>query len=348
MADETAAPAAPAPEAPAQPVTHETFADAMRRHGHNPADDLAPAAPKPAEAAEAEPEATAEPKPKVVTVDPKLDQLKALAQELGYAVDADKVTVAERAQFREAKRKRFEELTNREKELIEKVESSKREHEAELKFARDLKQAREVGDLDGMAKALGWKDYSDMQSEAIQRFADPNYKRLRELEQKTAEREAAEAKRLEEAEKREKAEQQNRVVQNYLGDLSKKMADSKDPVIKAFADNPEFAWAIYQIQCENWDGEQTVTPEQALKMASRGASRTVQENLKAQYERLAKAFGPPEQPKPKVIPPKTKVAATPRAEAAAPGKWNDPKDFFKSARERLAQAVEDERRNGTT
>jgi len=72
------------------------------------------------------------------------------------------------------------------------------------------------------------------------------------------------------------------------------MAESEDPLVKAFHDDPSFVAQIERIQLENWDDESrsTVSPEQAAAIASRGgggpAMTTYMRNL---YDRLHRVFG---------------------------------------------------------
>ena len=345
VAEPTAEQAPAAEPEKREPVNPRNFAERMRQLGYEKRDEEQKAEP------EEEAEEPAKPKPKVVDTDPELEQLKQLAQKKGYVIDGEKVSLEEYQKFREHKRKWHESTQAQLKAERDKLEAEKKELLGEVEWARQVKAARESGDLDKLAQLHGWKDYNDQQQEAINRFADPNYKRLRELERAHEERAAAEKKAREEQEQQAKTAEQQRVVQNYCEGLAKQMSESKDPLIATFADNSEFVWAIYQIQLEHWDGSTTVTPEQAIKIAARGASRTVRENMKAQYERLKKAaeagaFGELEPPKPKLIPPKTKAPATPRAEASGRGKWGSDTDFRKHAMERLTEAIEEDRRNG--
>jgi hypothetical protein len=350
VAEPTAEQAPAAEPEKREPVNPRNFAERMRQLGYEKRDEEQKAKAEPDEEAEAA-EEPAKPKPKVVDADPELEQLKQLAQKKGYVIDGEKVSLEEYQKFRDHKRKWHESTQAQLKAERDKLEAEKKELLGEVEWAKQVKAARAAGDLDKLAQLHGWKDYNDQQQEAINRFADPNYARLRELERAHEERAAAEKKAADDAAAQQQATEQQQVIQTYCQGLSKKMGESKDPLVKEFHDNPEFVWAIYQIQLEHWDGQTTIDPEQAVKNAARGASRTIRENMKAQYERLkraadAGAFGAPEQPKPKVIPPKTKAPATPRAEASGRGKWGSDTDFRKHAMERLTEAIEEDRRNG--
>ena len=134
---------------------------------------------------------------------------------------------------------------------------------------------------------------------------------------------------------------------------------------REMAEYPIFVNTIFQIQKENWDGETTVTPEQAVKMMLRGAPRSLQEELRANYERLHKIFGqaqaaaeaavaapvaatppvntdkPGQRPRPKtqVVPAATGGAPSP------PAQFKTPADRRAYVQRRLAEAAEEDRRN---
>lgn len=298
MSDEAApvvaAPAAPAVEAaPAQPeAPKESFADAFRRHEAKLVADgkIAPEQPEPA----ATPE-PAQPRPngkRVVkpTGDPKLEQLSALAKELGFQVDGGKVMPSERAKFREYQRQRDQKLSQTEQERLTKLEQREKEAEADIKWAKALKQTKEHGDYQGLAKELGFENWDKLQEDVIQRISDPNYKRLRELEERAAAKEAEEAKAKEEGERTQQEQRRAQLRQAVWKKFATEMPTSKDPLVSAMGDHPMFVNAVMAIQEENWDGT-ALAYERLAGMARKGAPRTVREECKDLYDRLHKAFG---------------------------------------------------------
>lgn len=316
-----------------------------------------PAAAKPGEPA---------PKPRRETVDvptnePSITQLRlqhtewARKQREGLAA-----TLAKQQQEHEAKlkaeRAQFDEERGKHTPRIEKAE-------------RVLK-LMESADYESLAKEAGYDDWDKFQGHVLGTLSDPNYKETRalrrELEERKAKEKAAEdaatAKQKADAETAEKQtrEQQRteKIKQHKLG-LSELMSKSQDRVVATMADDPHFVEVIFQIQAQNYDPvtDSTVTPEQAIKMALRGAPRSMLEQLTVMRDRLNKALGEAAQqaiepantttaaPKPKTSTSKTAVVPSPSTIEAAPrGKFKGPKDpaWIKYRNERMNEAMDEE------
>ena len=289
------------------------------------------------------PETPAEGTPETPAATPEdRAQLQALAQRLGLEIDDTKVTVRERAAIREQGRRLRSALeaqwTEKENEFKER-ETQFSDRAAKVQAIED---AYEKGDYEGLAKALGVKDWNELQNSVIQRLADPNYKRLLELEQKHKEREDREAKEKLDREEQSKRQLQEHAVTKYMQTLGQKAQTSKDPVIRAMAEDPSFLQAVYRVQQEHWDGESTVSIERALQLAPKGSRVALREELEVLYKRLHKAFGAPEpaadngkSPKPK-----TQVAKRAGAEASPPGPFESDSEWRKYAVRRMEEAAE--------
>lgn len=388
MSDEAAPEVAT--ETPAAPLTPEARWAAMEAKLETATPDAPAAAGQPTEAqvqkaVDAAPENSKE-----------REQLVALAKKLGYEIEDTKVTTVERANYRKwkegqnakyaqleqeiARRKAEAEalhgakLTEAEKAAKEKLEKA----ETEVEFAQKLVAAAEENDYEAIAAMLGHKDWNELQQSVISKFADPNYKELRELkkwkeeqeQQRTkAEKEKAEAeaKAKREEEERTKEHQRQQEIQArqqqmaaYHKQLSEKMAASEDPLTRVMSQDPQYIAAIVRIQQENWDAETetTVTPEQAAKMAAKGAGTTLLSELEGLYKRLGEVFGSapaapaqakkptnqsesePEKPSkaPRSAPVPTKGAKTP----SAPGRWANRKEWEDYRNQRLAEAAAEE------
>lgn len=289
------APTAPVTTEPAAPV--ETFAEKMERLGGF-GDDSEPEAPAIAanDAGEAPPPANdtkAKPKGKKVVTPggDRMAELQAIAKELNLEVVAGKVLPSDRVKFSEWKRKQTEQLAATERERLGKLEEREKAAEARLKKTDAIEKAYEAGDYDSLAKALGADDWNKLQEDVIARISDPNYKRLRELERFKAEQTEREEKTRAEMEARQAQQVRQQAVAKYMGDLAVEIKSSKDPLLQALHDEPNFVQAIYRIQQEQWDGTSTVKPEQALKMAMKGANRSIHSELHALYTKLHKVFG---------------------------------------------------------
>jgi hypothetical protein len=295
--------AAPAP-APAEPspIAKESFQDAWQRHSAKVAG---------AEPAADEPPAPAAPKPngkKVVqSVDAGLEQLKALAEKHGMVIENGKILPSERAKFREYQRTREGKLSQAEQERLSAVEKREKDVEDKIKQAQGILKAKADGDYQGLAKELGFESWDKLQEDVIQRISDPNYKRLRELEQWKEQEAEREAKTKAEADQRAQQQRQGELRAAVQKKFATEMPASKDPLVAAMGDHPLFLNAIMRIQEEQWDG--TPLPyERMAGMAAKGAAKTLREECKELYERLGKAFGGQQQAAPAVKKPVGKSA----------------------------------------
>ena len=346
---------------------NEHFSDAMRRIGgdkvfEKPTEDTAPEAEgeeKPVEG-EAKPDDTeklaekakrpAKEKPIAVTPEAEQEQLKALAEKHGFILENGRVTTAERAKFREERRTHSEALKTAETNALSKIEEARKTFETELGMARTITAAIETGDANALAKALGREDWNKLQEHFLSHQADPNYKRVLELEEKVRQRE--EREKQEEAQRTEREQQQQRIqAQNqYKATLAESMKPSKDPLIASMAEDPLFINAIFAIQQAHYDGSQTVTPEQAIKLVPRGGQRSLYDEMKTLHERLSKAFAsaapaapvveapPARKPAPKGPPP----PATPKPSTLS--RQQRDREWIEHARQRLDEAILEDRR----
>ncbi len=333
MADEVAAPVAEAPgpaAAPIIPQPPESISEKMARlgwekdlkHDDNPDTLGARARAEATDETEAEPEKPAKvekaEKKKPAAAEPadplaaKREKLQELIGELGMAMEDGRVTTAERAAFRAERREAREALAKLEQETIARLEArTKAAEEADQKNAPRFdklgafEKAVEEGDHEAMAKAAGFDSYDKLQEHIIALKADPAYRRLRALESQVEtdrrekrEREERDAKAAEEREAKaaQEAEQakNNEARSNYMRDLSKTMSQSTDPLVKAMHDDPSFVSAIFRVQQEHYDGEKTITPEQALRTAARGTSAPIMAELRKLHDRLAPIFSTPQ------------------------------------------------------
>ena len=345
MADEAAPVAEPAAQA-AEPVAAEkpdrsdrgkqSFAERMEQLGwdkkvpHSEVPESLGAKARAAEATEPadpadEPTKPDVPKPKTEPAKPetptekdeKRKQLAELVKELGLELNEGKVTVAERAELRMARRRAESEIAKLEQEAKSRTDAmvkSLEEREAKLKPGmgklEQFERAVADDDHEAIAKLMGFEDYDKWQEHIIGVKSDPNYKTLRSLKEtverdkrEREEREAAAAKEAEEtAARTEQAAQQQKqreVEAGYCRDLAKEMSESSDPLIKAMHDDPAFVNAIFRVQKENWDGVKAMPLEEAIRTPARGTSLPLMAELKRLHDKLAPVFGSP-QPSPGV------------------------------------------------
>ena len=351
MADEAPVaaptPAAAAPEAPAAaeptPVAKESFREAFERHAAKVA-ATQPEAKEPPEP----PEAPA-PKPngkKVVkSADPEFEALLELAKKRGMVVEGDKILPSDRAKFRNWEKERTSRLESAERERLSKLSEREKEAEQQIKQAQSILKAKADGDYQGLAKELGFESWDKLQEDVIARISDPNYKRLRELEQWKEQEAEREAKTKAEAEQRSQQQRQAEMRQAVMKKFAAEMPQSKDPLVAAMGDHPLFLNAVMRIQEENWDGS-ALPYERMAGMSAKGAAKTLREECKELYERLHKAFGGQQPSAPPIKKPVGKTAPVSPARAVeASGQkpmTRDERNLYE--RRRLEEAIDAERK----
>jgi hypothetical protein len=380
MSDEAPAPAPVATEAPAatpKPPANESIADGLRRLGggsevfKHPTDKDAALAAELEERAAAKAEASAEtddepeaeaaedkgkkPKAKRAETKPEppaggeIEQLRALATKLGMALEDGKVTTTERVKLREERRANLQAISQARQNAIAEVQKMREEISPRIGRAQAFEEAVASGDFNAIAQHAGFKDWNEMQEDQLKKAADPNYRKLLDLEGQLKAEKAEKERAREQAEHHERTQAELRAQHQYKGQLSTRMVASQDPLVKALGDVPNFVNAVFNVQRATWDGtSDAMTPEHAVRHRLNGAP-SVMEELKTLYERLTPVFAPKAAPAPaapaKKIAPKPAAAALPVAPAVRNGKREDEAAYWDDFRARMAAATEEERRN---
>jgi hypothetical protein len=381
MSDEAAAPAPVATEAPAatpKPPANESIADGLRRLGggnevfKHPTDKDAALAAELEERAAAKVETSTEtddepeveasedkgkrPKAKRTEAKPdaapagEVEQLRALATKLGMSLEDGKVTTTERVKLREEKRANLQAISQARQNAIAEVQKMREEIAPRITRAQAFEEAVASGDFNAIAQHAGFKDWNEMQEDQLKKAADPNYRKLLDLESQLKAEKAEKEKAREQAEQQERTHAQIRAQNQYKSQLSARMVSSQDPLVKAMADMPNFVNAVFNVQNATWDGSSdAMTPEHAIRHSVNGAPSLLNE-MKTLYERLAPVFAPKAAPAPAA--PAKKPAAKPVAAATPPvapavrnGKREDEAAYWDDFRARMAAATEEERRN---
>ena len=305
-------------------------------------------AKKPVEEGAPEPDAAAKAATKDAEALGAIGLLKKLAAEQGFSVEDGKVTTKERAEFRIFKQEQRNQLAQQERAALEKIEAAQKALEDRHKRVESLEGALKSRDHNAVAKALGFDDFEKFQQEIVAWNSDPHYAEIRELKEfkRRQEEEAETAAKQRQAHEQEQARVQ--AESTYLSNLSEAMKASQDPLVSAMAEDPLFRGAVYRIQQENWDGRETVTPEQAVRMAARGGRVTLVEELKALHERLGKAFGPKTPAAAEKPPaPKPKITSTPKPGPSEPAKFARRADRINHYSQRLAEAGDRDSKSGS-
>ena len=245
-----------------------------------------------AEPATPEAAAAGEPKPKVVDAkDPRFLQLEELAKELGLEVEGKRVAAQEVVEFRQHQAKERRALRAMQDKARTEIERMRGEAEKEFEIDKELRTMRESGDLEGIVKKLGFDDWNALQKAYMTQLQDPNWQRIRALEEREEQRQKETEAATKQAKAKEEQTKKEQAKANIIRDNRDLMAGSEDPILKHLADHPLLAETIYSIQHQEWDGKTYPDPVEALDMRIEGANSTVREELQDMYERLARAFG---------------------------------------------------------
>lgn len=287
----------------------------------------------------------------------KRAQLEALAGELGLAVDLTEVHWRERAEVREQRRKMRAQQEQAEAALAKKYEDSVGGVKDRLAREEAVAAAWEARDHEALAKALGAKNWDEVQAEIIAKASDPNWKKLREHEQELARLKQERESATEQATRTARQQQEQQVRSEHFARMGEHMRQSADPVCKALWDDPLLRQSILQVQQENWDGVAVLPPEKAIRVPLKGAKTSIYEDLRAFASQIAKAFpdevasalpkpDPSRKPAPRSapVPPRRGApeASVPDYRDKKTGRHDD-RAFFDSFRERISEAASQER-----
>lgn len=308
-----------------------------------------------------QPEATEAPKPGKKVVNAKGDeqaQLQELAKKLGFELDGGKLLPSEVAKFREYKRKQRETFESEMGKRLSEFSEKEKTHSARVEKADQLEKAMSVGDYEGIAKLLGHEDWNKLQEAVIAQVSDPNYKKMRELERWKEDQEKQRSESERQQQEHQKQQAQMRARQEYAQGLSKTMSGSKDPLLAALHDEPFIVQAVMNLQGQNYDGQSVPPPERVLRMAAKGAAKTLHDELHGLYLKMHRVFGAKQAPAANVNAPQKKpapksapVPPSATAEASGPGNWGarPKKDWFEYQRAKMQEAIaaEEKERAGT-
>jgi hypothetical protein len=271
--------------------------------------------------------------------------LEKLAKEQGFVIEDGKITTKQHAEFRLLKKEQREQLVRAEKEAVDRINAAQTELAERFKRVEAFETAIKNLDHDALAQAGGFESWDKLQADIIARNSDPSFKEVRELKEWKAKQEAEAEQAAQQRLAAERQQAENNARAQYRTELSQRMGASQDPLVAAMHDDPLFVQAIHRIQIENFDGRETVTPEQAVRMSAQGSRITLGEELQALHRRLDKTFG--KKPEPEKPPaPKPKIAGGPKAAPSAPAKHANRNERMRAYSDRLGEAVERDRKAG--
>jgi len=273
----------------------------------------------------------------------ELEELKVRAAKLGFLLEDGKITTKDRAELRLAKKKATDEIAAKQREMLTQVEQATLTHKERIERADKILSAVDSKDHDEIAKVHGFESWDAMVEDRINRLADPNYQRLKKLEQEAKERAERDERAAKEHEERQRTQARIQAQAQYRQQLATQMKVSTNKLVQAFADDPGFIAAIFNIQQQNYDGAQVPTPEQAIRMKSQNAAESPYEYIERVYRRAKGVFEEPppvEAAKPApTAKPAPKTSAPPKPAPAPRGKFDTKRAGMDDAIRRFEQAV---------
>lgn len=358
MAEEAAPVEVPVVEAPAAPEPHiqdkEPFAKTLERLGGlDPSpEEKATGKTKAAAKAEAKAEAKDGSKPKVVDIDAELTQLKELAKKHGYEVDTSTISNKERAAFRQYKANQKAALEQQRLELESQLNEQVGRFKGEVEVAHKLLKANADGDYQQIATLLGYKDWDDLQNQIYKKLEDPNYLKIKEMEEKLAAKERAEQEARQRWQQQQEKAGRDKAVMDYITTLKDEMRNSPDPVLNMLHDDDLLVRAIFHVQKHHYqENGGTLSAEKAIRVTIPGQTKPLIEQVREQWDRLHKAFGaveptPGAPAAPTKALPKGKTTTVPTSKAkpqpTGKAKFKDDAEYSKYFHQRLAEAALEE------
>jgi hypothetical protein len=215
---------------------------------------------------------------------PRAERIKALREEavaLGLEFEGNAVTVSDRARFREEKRNLKNRLAAERQSFEEEANAATVRLQAQAEKATKLQAAIEANDLDAIAQAVGVQSWNHLSEQALKRQLNPEHMELMRLRREQREQIEHVKKQKVEYANHQAAQEREQARAQYRTDVSQKLSASKK--FKAFADDPLFLSGVLKHQEANWDGEDTLTLEEASELALKDA-RFV-------YDKLHQRFG---------------------------------------------------------
>jgi hypothetical protein len=230
--------------------------------------------------------------PEKVAADKELATLKKLAEKHGFVLNDKGITKRDVAAFTDKKRRLNQKFVKERTELINDYNARVAQVDQVRAPFEAFNKALQENDLDELAKIAGFEGWNELQADRLKTMNDPTYQKMRALEKERNEEKAAREREKQEHERRVAQAEQNRLMQEYHINLSRKAAASKDPLAKAMHDDPLFIKTIVSLQKDLIDPltRKTVSIEQALDYELPNG-KTLRTNLEERYKRLHGVFG---------------------------------------------------------
>jgi len=203
-----------------------------------------------------------------------------MGKRLGYTLDkgdVKRVTSGERKAFQQKLAKFNEEYQGGVADLEQRA-SALAERYSRFSTAE---KALEMGDMDAVAKTLGYEDWNDLNVTYLKKKTSPHHQELEAIKQKLAERERQEAERAAREEKERADKEYAESEREYREELTNTFSQNDE--FSAWAEDGDFIGAVVAFQREHYHDGETISAEEAGKMALDGAWEM--------YKKLHSRFG---------------------------------------------------------
>lgn len=187
-----------------------------------------------------------------------------MGRKLGYKLDkgdVKRVTSGERKAFQRRLAKFNEEYSGGVADL------ERRAGELAERYSRFAKaeQSLEMGDMDNVAKSLGYEDWNDLNVAYIKKKTSPHHQELQAIKQKLAEKERQEEEQAAQTAAEREAREAHEAEQEYAEELEVHFAQSDE--FSEWAEDPDFIGAVISIQRDNYQDGATIDAAEAGRMA---------------------------------------------------------------------------------
>jgi hypothetical protein len=212
----------------------------------------------------------------------ELAQFKAQAKKLGFDIDERQVAKQERISLRKERKEVRMRLAEQQQEVEQVLAQKASDLEAKYERAHRLQRAIEEDDLNGIAQAAGYKDWTEINKAFLNKQLNPQHKEMTALRRQLREREEREAAQQKEHLARQQNERRLAQEREYKRDLQDDISDLEDKALAQFSDDPMFVDAVLHHQRRAFDGVETISVREAAKLAYDDA-RKLYETLHARF-----------------------------------------------------------------
>ncbi len=198
------------------------------------------------------------------------------AKELGYEVpegNIREVTLGERKAFRHKMNTEKAKLRTEFEARTAAIQEKESQFKERFDKSEGLLRAMDSGNLEEIAKSLGYKDWRAVNEKYFKELSSPE---AREIAQLRKEREAEKAERAKLEEQRRASERnahKERLMSEHRADIVDTLKEYKSGAYASLASDPNFVQTVITHQQQHWDGADTIGIEEAIELANKDARK---------------------------------------------------------------------------